>query len=170
MQTVSHIVAACVFAKTEIATATELRALGFPAYVPCETIDRTIMGRKRRFRRPALPGYVFVQCQADDLSKIRALETVYGFVATTLADGSRKPASIAPEAVAELFLAELFGELDYTSDPAAWAPALGERVRVKSGRWPYIFRVVGFQNHLVVLEPDKGGTLKVRPGDLELAA
>jgi transcription antitermination factor NusG len=166
------ILAALVHNRTEAETARDLRAKGFCAYYPQETMDRVIMGRKRRFRRPAFPGYIFTECfAAEDIAEIRKLKSVYAFVVTRLPDGSKTPASVSPEALQAVFLAELFGELDYTRKPEAWQPTRGERVKVKAGLWKgYIAKVLSMTKTAAVLQPEKGGRLKVKLDELERAA
>ena len=163
--------AARVYNRSELDVAHQIAGLSLGAYVPCESIDRIIMGRKRRSRRPCVPGYVFVNCHVDYLSKIRDLETVYGFVANTLPDGTRTPAQVNPSDLRSLFLAELFGEMDFTRIPGAWEPSKGERVRIKSGRWrEYIGKILRMSSREAWIEPDKGGVLRVKLDELEAAA
>lgn len=163
--------AARVYNRSELDVARDLTAASLFAYVPCETIDRVIMGRKRRSRRPCVPGYVFVNCHVDYLAKIRDLETVYGFVANTLPDGTRTPAQVNPSELRSLFLAELFGEMDFTRDPESWKPSLGERVRIKSGMWrEYIGKILRMSSREAWVEPAKGGSVRVKLDELEAAA
>lgn len=162
--------AARVYNRSELDVAHQIAGLSLGAYVPCETIDRIIMGRKRRSRRPCVPGYVFVNCEPEHLSEIRGLETVYGFVGITLADGSRKPALVAPGELRSLFLAELFGEMDFTRRPENWKPSLGERVR-PIGKWKtFIGKILRMSSREAWIEPDKGGVLRVKLDELEAAA
>lgn len=168
------ILATCVYSKTELTTLAELRRIGFSGYVPCETLDKIIMGRKHRHRRPAFPGYVFVEIpEGRSIAEIRALETVYGFVGVTGHDGIRRPAIVPQAELRAVFLAELFGVMDFTRQPDAWKPGLGETVRVKSGKWHvanYIGKVLRMSAKEAWIEPEKGGVLRVKLDELEAAA
>ena len=166
------ILAACVHSNRELATLAELQHQGFRAYVPCETLDRIVMGRKHRHRRPAFPGYVFVEIPPDrDLAEVRALESVYGFVGVTGLEGVRRPAIIPRAQLRTVFLAELFGVMDFTRQPESWKPGLGERVRVKATMFRgYIGKVLRMSNKEAWIAPEKGGELRVRLEELEAAA
>lgn len=167
------ILAACVHTRTEQDTVRHLRAEGFQAYVPCETMERIIMGRKTKFRRPAVPGYVFVEViDRDEAATIRKeVPAVYAFVQTVSPSGERRPASVSAKGLQAVFLAELFGDLDYTRQPELWQPVKGERVRVKASVWRgYIGKVLSLTKREAWIEPDKGGKLKVRIEELERAA
>lgn len=166
------ILAACVHNRREIDTVRDLRDLGLRAYVPCETHERLIMGRKRRLRRPAFPGYVFVEIATDnDVASVRKLEGVYGFVGVTGLDGARRPAEIPQAELRALFLAELWGALDFTRQTAGWKPGRGETVRVKASIFKgYIGKVLRMSHTEAWIEPSKGGVLRVRLDELERAA
>lgn len=170
------IYAACVFSRSESDVTHELRQRGFSAYYPCETVDRLIMGRKRRSRRPAYPGYVFVECHQDDLNPEGAkVRDVYAFLCGVRPDGTRAPAPIDRADLRAIFLAELFGELDMTRQPEAWQPARGERVKVAAGKWAavkeYIGTVLRLTKREAWIEPESGGgVLKVKVEELKAAA
>lgn len=163
------IIAACVWSHAERDVTAELRRAGFRAYYPQETLDRVIMGRKRRLSRPAFSGYVFVEVEPDRLSEIH-VKGVFDIVRGTSSDP--RPAIIPPEQLACIFLAELFGELDYTRQPEAWRPGLGERVRVKNGKKfaGYLGRVLSLSKQKARVELDRGGRMEVRQEELEAAA
>lgn len=167
------ILAACVQTRTELDTIRHLRSEGFQAWTPCETMERIIMGRKTKFRRPAVPGYVFIEViDRDEAATIRKeVPAVYAFVQSLSPSGERRPASVPPQGLQAVFLAELLGDLDYTRQPDQWKPARGERVRVKASVWRgYIGKVLSLTKREAWIEPEKGGKLKVRIEELERAA
>jgi transcription antitermination factor NusG len=165
------IYAACVFSRSEKDVTADLAERGFSAYYPRETVDRILMGRKRRSTRPAYPGYVFVQCEPEELCQVSALHEVYAFVTGVRPDGSRAPAPINPADLRDIFLAELFGELDLTRQPEAWTPGRGERVMVKTGIWKdYIGKIIRMSKRECWIEPErKGGVLRVKIEELRAA-
>ena len=57
----------------ELFTADMLREANYPAYVPCETVNRKVKRVEVPIRRPLLPGYVFVFCSEAAFSAVRGI-------------------------------------------------------------------------------------------------
>lgn len=116
--------------RDELFTADMLRQAGYPAYVPCEVVA-LIRGKKsREIRRPAAPGYLFVNCTEASFTAVRAIGASDDFVRCTDASGVRVPLRLAANALVPILLAEMFGDLDGTRQPAAWEPRRGDRVKL----------------------------------------
>lgn len=147
----------------ELNTASVIRAMGFEAYVPCETVERRLGRKLQRITRPVCLGYVFVGCAADDVSTLMGLDDAHDFVRATSPSGERVPATMPAEALQWLFLAELFGDLDYTRKPKPYAPERGHSVRVGSGKWKdYIGRILSVGKRKSVVDLIKGfGRLEI---------
>lgn len=156
---------------TEYATAQAIRDLGLTVYVPTEIVERERGSKKTHIHRPALRGYVFVECDParDDLSKISALEGFCSWIWATLPDGTRKPATMADDALAGVFLAELFGEFDQRPRKGQpWRPKVGEKAKGTKWGKEYIghILVTGIYNTTI----ERGGRkLTFRTEELEAA-
>lgn len=165
------IFAACVLPRREMDTARDFRDKGFRAYVPCETMARTIMGRRHILRRPALPGYVFIEATRGDLPQIEAHEAVYNLVRYIGENGDRPAASIAASDLQPVFLAELFGDLDYTRSPEAWKPMRGDRVSVNRSMWMgRVGKIVRVMKRKVMVDLDGLGEVEVDKAAVQRAA
>lgn len=161
-----HVKTACV----------ELNAIGFPAYVPQETVERRLGRKLRAIDRPVWPGYVFVYCRLGDCAAIREVEGVTGFVRASseieingVPTLVSMPVALAPNDLAPIVLAEIFGGLDYTRKPEEWQPERGDRVKVKSGKWKgYLARVLSVAKRKVIVETD-WCKMEFQDHELELA-
>lgn len=155
--------------RAELSLVEELRALGFTAYVPCETHDRKIRGRKERVTIPAYGGFAFVECDPTNFAEIGGCEGFWRFVCY---QGSADPARMPCGALMGVFLAELFGDLDYTRAPPPWKPARGDAVAIRSGMWQgRLARIISVGKRQSLLEPLVGyGRWNVPNDALELAA
>lgn len=141
--------------------------LGLAAYAPAETHRRR--PDKPPIRRPLIPGYVFVWCEPHDLASVHALAMINGFVRR---GGDMMPATLPPDALAPLLLAELFGAFDHDPPARAYRPKRGDHVMVNAGMWRgYIGRILSLSQRVVTLKLDRGvGKLTVTPEQLEAAA
>jgi transcription antitermination factor NusG len=144
---------------------------GLFAYVPCETVERRLGRKLRVVHRAISPGYVFVCCHQSDLPEIREIDGVHDFIRSTF-EGVRVPATMPAKQLQWLFLAELFGDMDYTRLPKPYAPSRGDRVMIRSGRWKgYIARIISVGKRKSSLAPEKGfGRWTVENEHLEAAA
>lgn len=156
--------------RAELSLVNELRALGLTAYVPVETHDRKVRGRKQRIIVPAFQGYAFVNCELEQHADVLACDGAFDFV--RYVGGDREPARMPANALRWVLLAELFGDLDYTRTPEAYRPSRGDRVTVKRGMWKgRIARIISVGKRDVMLEAVDGfGRWKVAVDALELAA
>lgn len=154
----------------------ELNAVGFPAYVPQETVKRRLGRTLRPIERPVWPGYVFVYCRLNDLAAIREVEGVTGFVrASTEIEINgvptlvSMPVALGRNDLAPVILAEIFGDLDYSREPESWKPDRGDRVMVKSGKWKgYFARVLSVAKRKVIVETE-WCKMEFQDHELELA-
>ena len=155
--------------RAELSLVDELRAIGLVAYTPCEIHDRKIAGRRQRVTVPAMRGYVFVFCDPSDFAAVGDCEGFWRFVRYV---GSETPAKMARGALMDVFLADLFGELDHTRQPEAYKPTRGDAVVIKSGMWRgYIGRIISVGKRKSLLQPLDGfGRWEVQNEVLELAA
>lgn len=155
--------------RAELSLADELRKLGLTAYVPVETHDRKVRGRKERVTIPAFGGFAFVDCEPDDFDEIRVCEGFWRFVCY---QGSAEPAKMPRGALLSVFLAELFGDLDHTREPPPWRPSRGDVVSVRSGMWRgRLARIVSVGKRRSMLELlEDHGRWNVPNEALELAA
>ena len=155
--------------RAELSLVDELRAIGLVAYTPCEIHDRKIAGRRQRVTVPAMRGYVFVFCDPSDFAAVSDCEGFWRFVRYV---GSETPAKMARGALMDVFLADLFGDLDYTRQPEAYRPRRGDAVRIRSGMWRgRIARIISVGKRKSLLEPLDGfGRWEVNSETLELAA
>lgn len=158
--------------QAELSLVAELRALGLTAYVPVEIHDRKIRGKKQRVSLPAFQGYAFVECVPADHGQVLACEGAFDFVRCHGSGEGREPARMPAHALAGVFLAELFGDLDYTRQPPAYRPERGDAVVVTKGMWKgRIARIISVGKRETLLEPISGvGRWKVSTNALELAA
>jgi hypothetical protein len=160
--------------KTEYATAQAIRdlGLGLTAYVPTEIVERTRGHKATVIRQPALRGYVFVECDGarDDLSKISALEGFCSWIWATLPDGTRKPATVPSSGLAEVFMAELFGEFDMRPNKGGvWRPKAGERGKVSKWGRAFIGHLLVVGIYETSMRLPSGRKVKVRTEELEAA-
>ncbi len=155
--------------RAELSLVAEIRSLGLVAYTPCEVHARPLRGRTQRIVLPALRGYAFVFCSSSDFGAVSDCEGFWRFVRYV---GSETPAKMARGALMDVFLADLFGELDYTRQPEAYRPRRGDAVRIRSGMWRgRIARIISVGKRKSLLEPLDGfGRWAVNSAALELAA
>jgi transcription antitermination factor NusG len=145
----------------------DLIALGYQIYVPCETVERRVGRRMVAKRRPVWPGYLFVRCYEAEFGAVLAVEGVHDFIRDY---DKREPVKLVENALVPVLLAELFGELDYTRKPETWTPAIGDRVKVRSGKWKgYLGSVLSLSKRKAILDT-KWCRMEIDPGDLEAAA
>lgn len=156
--------------RAELSLVADLRALGLTAYVPVETHDRKVRGRKQRISVPAFQGYAFVNCEVEQHADVLACDGAFDFV--RYVGGDREPARMPANALRWVLLAELFGDLDYTREPPPWSPARNDVVKVTKGMWKgRIARIISVGKREILLEPLDGvGRWKIGPGSLDLAA
>jgi transcription antitermination factor NusG len=132
----------------------ELRAAGFPVYLPCLTRWRRHAGVKEKIRRPLFPGYIFVGIDhaRQSFAQIRGVDGVHALVSKPGLDGA--PAEIPLHWVSQVLVAEIFGAFDETIPSRVRFRGLkGERVQIAGGQF------VGF---LAALLEDTGDKKKVR--------
>lgn len=155
--------------RAEFSLVAEIRSLGLVAYAPCEVHDRPLRGRTQRIVLPALRGYAFVFCSSSDFGAVSGCEGFWRFVRY---HGSEEVAKMPRAALLGLFLADLFGDLDYTRQPEAYRPRRGDAVRIRSGMWRgRIARIISVGKRKSLLEPLDGfGRWEVNSEALELAA
>lgn len=155
--------------RAELSLVGQLRAIGLVAYTPCEIHDRKIAGRRQRVTVPAMRGYVFVFCDPSDFAAVSDCDGFWRFVRYV---GSEIPAKMARGALMDVFLADLFGELDYTRAPPPWKPTRGDAVVIKSGMWRgKLARIISVGKRKSLLQPLDGfGRWEVQNEVLELAA
>lgn len=155
---------------TEYATAQAIRDLGLTAYVPTETIERTRGHKATTIRQPALRGYVFVECDRDDWSRISPLEGFCSWIWATLPDGTRKPATVPSSGLAEVFMAELFGEFDQRPNKGGvWRPKAGEKAKVSKWGRDFIGHLLVVGIYETSMRLPSGRKVKVRTEELEAA-
>ena len=156
---------------TEYATAQAIRDLGLTAYVPTEIVERTRGHKATVIRQPALRGYVFVECDgARDWSRISPLEGFGSWIWATLPDGSRKPATVAANALQGVLLAELFGDLDFRPNKGGvWRPKAGEKAKVSKWGRAFIGHLLVVGIYETSMRLPSGRKVKVRTEELEAA-
>jgi len=139
--------------QAELDVVSGLRALGIPAYCPVERIKRRVRHEVQTFRRPLFPSYIFAACEDREIGLVLHFEGVHDFIRYTDEQGVRVPLRLAPDALAPVILAEMFGALDYTKSPPAYRPERGDRVHVKSGKWKgYFARVLSVGKRKAIIE------------------
>jgi transcription antitermination factor NusG len=155
--------------RDELFTVEMLRTAGYCAYVPCETVAKQRGNQTRRIPRPAVPGYLFVNCTPEAFTAVRAIGSSDDFVRCTNLAGERVPLRLAPNALVPLILAELFGDLDHTRQPAKWTPRRADRVRLTKTMWQgYVGSIVSVGKGKVLV--DLGWRVEVPADGVELAA
>lgn len=153
----------------EYRLADRIRALGLIAYVPTETHDRLIKREWVKHTKPALRGYVFVNCEPEDWDVVRGLDGFGRWVTRVAAGVDPTPATLPDKSLQAVFLAEVFGAMDYTKRRKPLRP--GQRVRVTGGKFGgYLLRIISVGKHKALAEPEKGfGRMEVRVDQLEAA-
>lgn len=156
---------------TEYATAQAIRDdLHLTAYVPTETVQRTRGHKATVIRQPALRGYVFVECDRNDWSRISPLEGFCSWIWATLPDGTRKPATVPSSGLAEVFMAELFGEFDQRPNKGGiWRPKAGEKAKVSKWGRDFIGHLLVVGIYETSMRLPSGRKVKVRTEELEAA-
>jgi transcriptional antiterminator RfaH len=143
-----------------------LRALGFPAYVPCEKLERTIRRKRETITRPVWPGYLFVCCEPTDFGTVLDVDGLEDFIRC-----DTRPVRVPDNALVPVLLAEVFGDLDFTRKPKAYVPLRGDRVMIKAGKFRgYLGRIIAVGKRKAKLEMDKGGRMEVEMEAMERAA
>lgn len=112
-----------------------LHEAGFTAYLPCETRHRRTRSEKIKASIALFTGYLFVVCDPEEFPEVRALDGVCQFVRGIDPSGEAVPMLFPATELRWIFIAELFGEFDYTIEPEAYQPARGDRVRIARGKW-----------------------------------
>lgn len=153
----------------EYRLADRIRALGLVAYVPTETHDRLKRREWVKHTKPALRGYVFVNCDPTDWARVHDLDGFARWVTRVSPGIDPTPAKLPDTSLQAVFLAELFGAMDYTKRQKPLRP--GQRVRVTGGKFGgYLLRIISVGKHKALAEPEKGfGRMEVRVDQLEAA-
>lgn len=181
----------CLSSADPVTTAGLLRQAGYVAYCPQAQIMRWrgrkpaeatdpseasepshAKARKRVDATVALwPGYSFVCCEVNHLPAAVVLGRALDFLRYTDATGSRGPLRLRDGDLCGVILAELFGGLDFRDTATvAYAPEVGDRVRITSGMWADHFaRITAVRDGKSKLDLEKGGKMTAKVEILEAA-
>ena len=153
----------------EYRLADRIRSLGLIAYVPTETHDRLVKREWVKHTKPALRGYVFVNCEPEDWAVVRGLDGFGRWVTRVAAGVDPTPATLPDKSLQAVFLAELFGAMDYTKRQKPLRP--GQRATIVRGKFAgMLLRIISLSKNSALAEPEKGfGRMTVKIEHLEAA-